>query len=50
MYLSDPSKFTHRRNADGTFDSICLKCFIMVESVGERKLRTAAWKPSKGVQ
>ena len=30
MYLSDPSKFAHRRDADGTFDSICLKCFITV--------------------
>lgn len=31
MYLSDPSKFAHRKNADGTVDSICLKCFITVD-------------------
>lgn len=30
MYLSDPSKFAHQTNPDGTFDSICLKCFITV--------------------
>lgn len=30
MHLSDPSKFAHRKNSDGSFDSICLKCFVTV--------------------
>ncbi len=31
MYLSDATKFTHHRNADGTLDSVCLRCFITVD-------------------
>ena len=37
MYLSDPSKFAHRSNADGTFDPICLKCFTTVDSGNEEE-------------
>jgi hypothetical protein len=25
-------RFLHRRNEDGTFDSICLKCFLTVDT------------------
>jgi hypothetical protein len=27
-----PQKFPHRRNADGTYDSICNRCFATVAS------------------
>jgi hypothetical protein len=37
MYLSDPTKFAHRRNSDGSFDSICLKCFVNVDHGNEEE-------------
>lgn len=37
MYLSNPSKFVHRRKADATFDSICLQCFVIVDSGNEEE-------------
>ncbi len=37
MYLSDATKFTHRKNADGTLDSICLRCFITVDQGHEEE-------------
>src|ERR1051325_3463202 len=37
MNLSDESKSAHRRNDDGTFDSICLRCFITVEHAAEEE-------------
>jgi hypothetical protein len=30
--VSSPVKFAHRRNADGSIDSICLKCYRTVAS------------------
>ncbi len=27
-------KFPHRKNTDGTYDSICLKCFLTIATVG----------------
>jgi hypothetical protein len=30
--LSDDCQFFHRRNADGTLDSVCLECFQTVAS------------------
>jgi hypothetical protein len=27
MYAAGESEYAHRQNADGTFDSICLRCF-----------------------
>lgn len=37
MYLSDASKFAHRKNRDGSFDSICLKCFITIDNGNEEE-------------
>lgn len=37
MHLSDPSNFAHQWNADGTLDSICLKCFITVDRGNEEE-------------
>ncbi len=37
MYLSNPTKFAHRRNVDGSFDSICLQCFVTVQSGNEEE-------------
>ncbi len=28
--LLPPSEFHYRRNADGTWDSICLRCFLTI--------------------
>jgi hypothetical protein len=30
--IPEKSKFAHRANSDGTFDSICRKCFLTVVS------------------
>jgi hypothetical protein len=30
MVLPFPPSFPHRRNTDGSFDSICLKCLLTV--------------------
>ncbi len=30
MVLKFPPFFPHRRNADGSFDSICLKCLLTI--------------------
>jgi hypothetical protein len=30
MVLTLPPFFPHRRNPDGTFDSICLKCLLTI--------------------
>lgn len=32
MAVSARPTFPHRRNADGTYDSICTKCFVTVAS------------------
>jgi hypothetical protein len=32
MVLTLPTFFPHRRNKDGSFDSICLKCLLTVAS------------------
>jgi len=32
MVLTLPPFFPHRRNRDGSFDSICLKCLITIAS------------------
>ena len=34
MSSSAIDKFTHRQNEDGTFDSICLSCFLTVANAG----------------
>jgi len=28
-------EFVHRTNPDGTFDSVCLKCFVTVATTGQ---------------
>jgi hypothetical protein len=32
MVLTLPTFFPHRRNRDGSFDSICLKCLLTIAS------------------
>ena len=32
MNSSGCDEFAHRQNADGTFDSICLSCYLTVSS------------------
>jgi hypothetical protein len=32
MHASSPTIFRHRRNPDDTWDSICMKCFLTVET------------------
>jgi len=42
MATSSRSKFAHRHNLDGTYDSICKECFKTVATEGqEADLRTA---------
>jgi hypothetical protein len=31
--MNCPQKFPHRKNADGTYDSICIACFVTVARV-----------------
>lgn len=33
MQTSFPDTFRHRHNRDGTWDSICMKCYLTVETV-----------------
>jgi hypothetical protein len=30
MVLTPPTFFPHRRNRDGSFDSVCLKCLLTI--------------------
>jgi hypothetical protein len=30
--MADTTRFIHRENPDGTYDSICLRCFITVDT------------------
>lgn len=32
METSSPATFRHRHNPDGTWDSICVKCYLTVET------------------
>jgi hypothetical protein len=34
MLLPLPPLFPHRRNNDGSFDSICLKCLLTIANAG----------------
>jgi hypothetical protein len=34
MLLPLPPLFPHRRNNDGSFDSICLKCLVTIANAG----------------
>ena len=41
------SEYEHRQNADGTFDSICLSCYLTVSSApSERELAAGEAKHS----
>ena len=35
MNMSDGQQYTHRKNADRSYDSICLRCFRTVANSGD---------------
>jgi hypothetical protein len=35
MEISSPATFKHRNNPDGSWDSICAKCFLTVHSAAK---------------